>query len=108
MQGNEGIGVGPNSEMGQRFGYYVDLMRQQIARHWSTAGLANDSRKAMISFTILKDGTVQDAKIGTSSGIYTLDNASLRAVLDSSPLPPLPQGYEKNSAPVELWFQVKQ
>jgi periplasmic protein TonB len=108
MQGNEGIGVGPNSVMGQRFGYYVDLMRTQIARYWSTAGLANDSRRAMVSFTILKDGRVTDAKIGTASGNYMLDAAALRAVLAASPLPPLPQGYDKDSAPVELWFQVKQ
>jgi periplasmic protein TonB len=108
MQGNEGIGVGPNSVMGQRFGYYVDLMRSQISRHWSTAGLANDSRRAMVAFTILKDGTVTDAKIGKPSGNYTLDAAALRAVLESSPLPALPPGYDKDSAPVELWFQVKQ
>jgi protein TonB len=108
MQGNEGIGVGPNSVMGQRFGSYVDLMRAQVARHWSTAGLANDSRRAMISFTIMRDGTVKDAKIGQSSGNYNLDNNALRAVLESSPLPQLPAGYDKDSASVELWFQVKQ
>ena len=108
MQGNEGIGIGPNSVMGQRFGYYVDLMRSQIARHWSTAGLANDSRHVTITFTILKDGTVENAKIAQPSGNYALDNAALRAVLDSNPLPPLPQTYDKDSAPVELMFQVKQ
>jgi TonB family protein len=108
MQGNEGIGVGPNSTMGQRFGAYVDLMRAQIARNWSTAGLANDSRRVMITFTILRDGTVKDAKVGTPSGNYLLDTAALRAVLASSPLPALPPAYDKDSAPVELWFQVKQ
>ena len=108
MQGNEGIGVGPNSVMGQRFGYYVDLMRGQIARHWSTAGLANDSRRVMITFTILRDGTVRDVKVGQASGNYNLDTSALRAVLESSPLPQLPSGYDKDSAPVELWFQVKQ
>lgn len=108
MQGNEGIGVGPNSVIGQRFGAYVDLMRAQISRHWSTAGLAGDTHRVQIVFTIMKDGTVKDAKIGQPSGNYTLDSASLRAVLEASPLPPLPQGYEKDSAPVELWFQVRQ
>jgi protein TonB len=108
MQGNEGIGVGPNSVIGQRFGAYVDLMRAQISRHWSTAGLANDSRHVLITFTILKDGTVKDAKIGQPSGNYLLDTAALRSVIEASPLPPLPQGYEKDSAPVELTFQVRQ
>lgn len=108
MQGNEGIGVGPNNTLGLRFGYYVDLMRSQIARHWSTAGLAGDTHKVLITFTIMRDGTVRDAKIAQPSGNYTLDSSSLRAVLESSPLPQLPQGYDKDSAPVELWFQVKQ
>jgi TonB family protein len=62
----------------------------------------------MISFTIMRDGTVKDAKIGQSSGNYNLDNNALRAVLESSPLPQLPAGYDKDSASVELWFQVKQ
>jgi protein TonB len=108
MQGNEGIGVGPNNTLGLRFGYYVDLMRSQIARHWSTAGLAGDTHRVQITFTILRDGTVRDAKIAQPSGNYTLDSSALRAVLEASPLPQLPQGYDKDSAPVELWFQVKQ
>jgi TonB family protein len=108
MQGNEGIGVGPNSTLGTKFGYYVDLMRSQIARHWSTAGLVGDKHRVMITFTILRDGTVKDAKIAQPSGNYTLDSSSLRSVLESSPLPPLPPGYDKDSAPVELWFQAKQ
>jgi TonB family protein len=108
MQGNEGIGVGPNSTLGLKYGYYVDLMRTQIARHWSTAGLAGDSHRVLITFTIERDGAVRDAKIAQPSGNYTLDSAALRAVLEANPLPPLPQGFEKGSAPVELWFQVKQ
>jgi protein TonB len=108
MQGNEGIGVGPNNTLGLRFGYYVDLMRSQIARHWSTAGLVGDTHRVQITFTILRDGTVRDPKVAQPSGNYTLDSSALRAVMEASPLPQLPQGYEKDSAPVELWFQVKQ
>lgn len=108
MQGNEGIGIGPNSTLGNKFGYYVDLMRSQIARHWSTAGLAGDKHRVLVTFNILRDGTVRDAKVAQPSGNYTLDSSSLRSVLESSPLPPLPAGYDKDSAPVELWFQAKQ
>jgi periplasmic protein TonB len=108
MAGNQGIGIGPNSTLGTRFGYYVDLMRTQIARHWSTGGLVGEKRKVLITFTVLRDGTVKDAKVAQASGNYTLDSSSLRAVLESSPLPQLPPQYEKDSAPVELWFQAKQ
>ncbi len=108
MQGNEGIGVGPNSTLGLKFGYYVDLMRGAISKHWSTAGLGSDNHRVLITFSILRDGTVRDAKIAQASGNYALDTSALRAVLESNPLPQLPQGYEKDSAPVELWFQAKQ
>lgn len=108
MQGNEGIGVGPNSTLGNKFGYYVDLMRSQIASHWKTGGLAGDKHRVLITFNIHRDGSVSDARIAQPSGNYTLDTSSLRAVLESSPLPALPAGYDKDSAPVELWFQAKQ
>jgi TonB family protein len=108
MAGNQGIGVGPNSTLGTKYGYYVDLMRSQIARHWSTGGLVGEKRKVLITFTILKDGTVRDARVAQPSGNYTLDSSSLRAVLEAGTLPPLPPGYDKDSAPVELWFQAKQ
>jgi outer membrane biosynthesis protein TonB len=40
------------------------------------------------------------------SGDYLLDTSAKRAVLDANPLPPLPQGFERNEATVELWFQM--
>jgi protein TonB len=107
MQGNQGIGVGPDSVIGQRFGYYVDLMRNQIARYWSTAGLAGETRRVSVTFTILRDGTVKDLKVSQASGNSTLDYAALRAVTQASPLPALPPTYDKDSAQVELWFQVR-
>jgi TonB family protein len=40
------------------------------------------------------------------SGDYLLDTSAKRAILDTNPLPPLPQGFEHNEATVELWFQL--
>jgi outer membrane biosynthesis protein TonB len=42
------------------------------------------------------------------SGDYLLDTSAKRAVLDATPLPPLPAEFERNDATVELWFQLKQ
>ncbi len=107
MQGNGGVGLGPNTTLGTRFGYYVDLMRQRIANKWSTAGMANDGRRVLVTFAIQRDGSVEGVRVAQTSGNYALDSSAQRAVLEAAPLPPLPPGYEKSSAQVELWFQVR-
>jgi len=107
MQGAGGVGIGENTTLGNRFGYYVDLMRRQIAQKWNTGGMANDGRKVLLTFSILRDGTVEGVRVAQPSGNYALDTSAQRAILEASPLPQLPQGYPQNSAQVELWFQVR-
>jgi outer membrane biosynthesis protein TonB len=47
-------------------------------------------------------------KVSHVSGSFDLDTSAQRAVLDANPLPPLPAGFDKNEATVELQFQLKQ
>ena len=107
MQGAGGVGIGENSQLGNHFGYYVNLMRNQIASKWNTGGMANDGRRVLLNFSIMRDGTVEGVRVAQASGNYALDTSAQRAVMEASPLPPLPPGYQQNSAQVELWFQVK-
>jgi TonB family protein len=58
-----------------------------------------------VYFAIDRDGTIRDAKIETPSGDGTFDRAALRAVLESSPLPPLPFGYAGTYLGVHLTFR---
>jgi TonB family protein len=58
-----------------------------------------------VYFVIDRDGTIRDAKIESSSGNSTLDRAALRAVLESSPLGPLPFGYSGTYLGVHLKFR---
>ncbi|MDQ6677901.1 MAG: TonB family protein [Acidobacteriota bacterium] len=107
MQGAGGVGLGQNTTLGSRFGYYADLMRRQIAAKWNTAGMSNDGRRVLMTFSIQRDGTVQAIRVAQPSGNYALDTSAQRAILEASPLPQLPSGFQENSAQVELWFQVK-
>src|SRR5581483_3067180 len=69
--GSGGIGVGTGSPFGDRFGYYVDLIRQQVARNWSTADVDARLKTApavVVTFTILRDGSVRDVRIAQRSG----------------------------------------
>jgi outer membrane biosynthesis protein TonB len=43
-----------------------------------------------------------------TSGNYALDTSARRAVLDANPLPPLPPGFPRNDANVDLLFSLRQ
>lgn len=108
MKGSAGIDIGPTSVLGSRFGGYVDLMRDRISQHWLTAGMnASAAQKCAISFVIARNGMVTNVQISKESGNYLLDTSAKRAILDSSPLPPLPREFTQNEATVELWFQLQ-
>ena len=107
-QGSSGIDVGEASVLGERFGAYVDLMRDRISQHWNRSGVtASPSERCLVSFTVARNGTITDVKIAQPSGNYVLDTSAKRAILDASPLPELPAQFDKNSAQVDLWFQLR-
>ncbi|PYQ53934.1 MAG: hypothetical protein DMF59_00450 [Acidobacteria bacterium] len=49
--------------------------------------------------------TIRDAKVEDVSGNGLYDRAALRAVLEASPLPPLPFGYSGTYLGVHLKFR---
>jgi len=108
--GAGGVGMGSGSPFGNRFGYYVDILRQKVAQNWKTADVDARLQTAppvIVTFTILRDGSVRDVRVTQRSGNYVLDNSAQRAVYDASPFPPLPAGYERNEANIEFWFQLR-
>lgn len=91
--GSGQVGVGPNTPLGNnRLGWYAELIRQRIAQNWNTNGLdaRTQSVPAIVSFTIMRDGSIRNPQIVQSSGNPSIDNTALRAVYSSNPLPGLP------------------
>lgn len=108
-QGSAGIDIGPASVLGNRFGAYVELMRDRIAQHWNTADVHTaPAQKCAVTFTIARNGSLSKVEVSQPSGNYLLDTSSKRAILDANPLPPLPAQFERSDATVELWFQLRQ
>ncbi|HXA63973.1 MAG TPA: TonB family protein [Bryobacteraceae bacterium] len=107
--GSGGVGIGPNSVFGNRFGAYADLVVKRISEKWSTSGLAGvqSAPIVIVTFDILRDGSIRNAQIAQRSGNTTLDYSSLRAVMDAAPFPPLPSEYDRNVANVEVHFQLQ-
>ena len=105
------IGVGPNSSLGGRFGGYVALIQQCVARKWREQNVdprALTTQATIIRFDIQRNGSVRDALVQQASGNLNIDRASQRSVLDCAPFDPLPSAFERDSATIEFWFELKQ
>jgi TonB family protein len=110
VQGSGGVGTSASSPFGNRFGWYEKLIRERVAQRWRTNDVDSRLRTAppvVITFTIARDGNVSNIKVFQPSGNYALDQSALRAVYEANPMPPLPQGFEKSSANIEFWFELK-
>lgn len=95
-------GGSPGSRSGLRIGsgqggpgvasWYVRQLEQRIARSWLQASLGRVTARVLtrISFTIARDGQIEQVQILESSGHSGVDRAAERAIRASSPLPPLP------------------
>ncbi|HXM75597.1 MAG TPA: energy transducer TonB [Thermoanaerobaculia bacterium] len=86
------------------YSLYIDRMKTLIGAHWFRPQVAGGNRTT-VHFIIDRDGSIRDAKTETESGSTTFDRAALRAVLESSPLPPLPFGYNGTYLGVHLTFR---
>jgi TonB family protein len=109
QSGGGQVGVGPNSPLGNRYGWYAELIRQRIAQNWRTAGLnaRSQSTPAIVSFTIMHDGSIHSPQIVQSSGNPTIDDTALRAVYDSNPMPALPPQITERYISAQFTFNLR-
>jgi protein TonB len=110
LPGSGGIGVGTGSPFGNRFGYYVDILRQRVAQRWRASDVDPRIRSlppAIVTFTIRRDGAISGVRVAQTSGNVALDLSARRAIEDAAPFPPLPAAYDKNDVSIEFWFELK-
>jgi TonB family protein len=77
-------------------GEYANLIKERIKGKWYIpSNLKNSQGHTTIIFYIGKDGRYSNARIepSASSGNNSLNLAALKAIMDSSPFPPLPKNY---------------
>lgn len=106
-----GLGFsGPGGEFAGRFPWYVDAVRRRISSNWIQSSVDPFVRwapRAVLSFQVLRDGTVVNIELLKSSGIDSVDRSAIRAIRDSSPLERLPSEYSGSYVLVEFWFQFR-
>jgi TonB family protein len=103
-------GVGAGGAFGERFGWYRDLLERRVGQKWRTEDVDPRLQTAppvIITFDILRNGTIRNVRILQGSGNRALDFSAQRAIYEASPFPPLPPAYERDDAQIEFWFQLK-
>jgi len=110
MPGSGRIGTGANTTLGTRFAGYAQQIQQLVAQKWHTNDV--DARvqtgpEVIATFELMRDGRIRNLKILQPSGISALDYSVQRAILEASPFPPIPPGFDRDSARVEFWFELQ-
>lgn len=108
--GTGGVTMGTASAFGYRFGGYRDLIEQRVAQKWRTEDIdprIQTAPKVIVTFEIQSNGSISNVRILQSSGNRALDYSAQRAIYEAAPFEPLPRGYERSSANIEIWFQFK-
>jgi TonB family protein len=83
---------------------YIERMKTLIGTHWFRPQIGAGAATT-VYFRIDRDGTIRDVRTETSSGNGTFDRGALRAVMEASPLPPLPFAYNGTFLGVHLTFR---
>lgn len=102
--GTAGIGGATFDQPDFNYSYYVERMLVTIGMNWFKPA-ESVPISPMIRFRIERDGTISDPQLERSSGLPFVDRAALRAVMASSPLPPLPQEFSGKYLGVHLIFE---
>jgi TonB family protein len=103
------VGIGPNSPLGTRLGWYAEIVRQRIAQQWVTNGLDSRSQQgpAVVSFVIMRDGTIRNVQVVQTSGNPNIDSTAQRAVYQASPLPQLPPQVSDSYISAQFTFNLR-
>ncbi len=94
---------------GFRYPYYVSIIQRKTAENW----LRNEvdpstpsGAKAYIFFSIARDGSPSEVRVGQSSGSASLDQSCMRAVQRVDSYGPLPAGYNGSSLQVSYYCEL--
>jgi len=105
--GRPGVDVASLGLDDLEYAWYRDQIGAALKSRWHRPALdgVRESIVVTIAFEILRDGSVRDPRIVAPSGIPSLDRSALRAVIEASPLPPLPPGWSEPSVTTRANFR---
>jgi TonB family protein len=107
-----GIGIGPGEGAGSGggvgfgFGSYLGILRRRIWQEWTQSPIYGVNQTCVVGLTVTRGGDITNIKLETSSGNSFYDNVAIRAVRNSSPMPPLPSGFPNSEQRFRISFRL--
>jgi len=85
---------------------YQQKTHNKVATSWKRpAETPKPGSKSVVIATILRDGSLFEAKLHFKSGSDAWDAAALEAVKKAAPLDPLPKSYPRTSVEIHFHFE---
>ena len=97
-------------DFGSRFSWYVTAVQQRVSSNWLQSTIDQNvswAPRVVVTFDILRNGTIANIQITQSSNNYSVDSSAMRAVQQSSPLMALPPAYGGSRVGVEFYFDYR-
>jgi TonB family protein len=94
-----------------KYPWYLQNIRSRVEEKWKPPmGLtAKKDAFAVVTFTILASGDVEGVAVSQSSGVATLDNLAMRAIMLAKPFGKLPTGFVEEKLEINYTlYYVKQ
>jgi periplasmic protein TonB len=98
-------------DFASRYGWYIDAVRRQISLNWQQSTIdpavrAARSARCAMTFTITRNGAIEDIRLAQTSGNYSMDTSAQRALLSIDKMPPLPSDYSGSYVNVTFDFDL--
>ena len=91
------------------YSYFLSAIERKVSENWySAVSQGRAGLTCVVYFRLMRDGSVEDVRVETSSGNGYFDRAALRAVRSGSPYPPLPVGFVDDFLGIHFTFAQKE
>jgi TonB family protein len=101
-----GLGARVEGATALGYNYYLQQMLERIAENWQDPFSGKTViAKAVVMFTIERNGTITEVKLERSSGDALFDESCLRSVIVTGKLPPLPDEFTAPRLKIHLEFE---
>jgi TonB family protein len=88
--------------------WYLRQILQKVQDRWQRQTMTNEpEQKPLVFVEIQRDGSIRTPTVEKSSGNAFYDQAALRAIVEASPFPPLPEDWKKPSLRVIFRFDLQ-
>ncbi len=97
------------SGRGFTYSYYLNILLNKISRNWHNPFRGqNVVMKSIVYFEVDKDGNIYSVRLEDRSGNELYDETTMRAVIATKSLPPLPDEFGDDYLKVHLEFLTAQ